>query len=245
MALQTKLKACGIEMKVVSALPGASLSQQVFQGIVDANVIVIMASKTYGHETSGVIDTRKEVEYIYALKKSVFIVKMCDKLLDPVAAGLLNFASTSYVEWIPGTEMPANLMTKLMDKLSESRQTVKLELSQAMQLAQAEAVACANYFGDLGARHRWHQALQLVQAAADVQSVSTDAPSTQNISTQTQAVAATQDASTDASLPSTQEVSMQTQPVTAVQEVRPGAPLPSIKVFCFFCDYSVYFFYYF
>jgi hypothetical protein len=61
-ALQTALDAKGVEVIVIGELPGGDLLQAVTKGMEVADLFIIMGTETYGRQTSGIIDTYKEMQ---------------------------------------------------------------------------------------------------------------------------------------------------------------------------------------
>ena len=55
-ALQKELQKQGVDLVIVGELPGGDLSEPVFGGIKSTDLVIIMATKTYGTKTSGLID---------------------------------------------------------------------------------------------------------------------------------------------------------------------------------------------
>jgi hypothetical protein len=78
-ALQTALGAKGVKVIVVGELPGGGLLQAVTQGMQAADLFIIMGTETYGTQTSGIIDTYKEMQYIISSKKPYFLFNMNPK----------------------------------------------------------------------------------------------------------------------------------------------------------------------
>ena len=76
MALKAALEKEGVKVIVIGELPGEDLLQAVTQGMKAADLFIIMGTETYGKQTSGLIDTYKEMQYIGSSGKPYFLFNM-------------------------------------------------------------------------------------------------------------------------------------------------------------------------
>jgi serine/threonine protein kinase len=124
--LRTALEAKGVKVIVIGELPGGDLLQAVTQGMAAADLFIVMGTETYGRQTSGIIDTYKEMQYIVSSKKPYFLVNMNPDAslmhFQEGAANLIfNLSTVSWERWEVGSPMSPKVIDKIMQKLEEDR----------------------------------------------------------------------------------------------------------------------------
>ena len=62
MSLKPALEEAGVKVIVIGELPGEDLLQAVVRGMKAADLFIVMGTKTYGKQTNGMFDTRKEMQ---------------------------------------------------------------------------------------------------------------------------------------------------------------------------------------
>jgi tetratricopeptide (TPR) repeat protein len=123
-ALQKSLQPHGVKVVVVGELPGGDLLQSVIEGMEAADLFIIMGTETYGRQTSGIIDTYKEMQYIVASKKPYFLFNMNTELslmrFSEGAANLVfNLNTIAWERWAVGAPIPPKSIPKILKKLEE------------------------------------------------------------------------------------------------------------------------------
>jgi hypothetical protein len=125
--LQPALEALGINVIVVSELPRGDLLQAVKSGMNEADLFIIMGTKTYGQKTSGKIDTWVEMHDIKESGKPSFLINMnpaksikrfevekTNELFDLDTVQLLRWH-----RWEVGEDMDEKLPLQILQKLEE------------------------------------------------------------------------------------------------------------------------------
>jgi hypothetical protein len=103
-ALVAALEDCGVTVIVIKEAPGGDLLQAVSNGMDQADLFVIMGTRTYGRVTSGVIDTYKEMQLIQSSKKPYFLINMNpeDSLMEfeePATNLVFNLTTVAWERW--------------------------------------------------------------------------------------------------------------------------------------------------
>jgi hypothetical protein len=103
-SLVAALEDCGVQVIVIKEAPGGDLLQAVSNGMDQADLYVIMGTKTYGRVTSGVIDTYKEMQLIQSSKKPYFLINMNpeDSLMkfeEPATNLVFNLTTVAWERW--------------------------------------------------------------------------------------------------------------------------------------------------
>jgi hypothetical protein len=121
-ALQTALEAKDVKVIVIGELPGGDLLQAVTQGMEEADQFIIMGTETYGRQTSGMIDTYKEMQYIVSSKKPFFLFNMNPesslmRFQEGAANVVFNLNTVAWERWAVGAPMPPKVTEKILHKL--------------------------------------------------------------------------------------------------------------------------------
>jgi hypothetical protein len=122
--LRTALEAKGVKVIVIGELPGGDLLQAVTQGMEAADLFIVMGTETYGRQTSGIIDTYKEMQYIISSKKPFFLVNMNPepslmRFQEGAANLVFNLNTVSWKRWAVGAPMSPKVVEEILQKLLE------------------------------------------------------------------------------------------------------------------------------
>jgi serine/threonine protein kinase len=123
--LQAALEGLGVEVIVISELAGADLLKAVSAGMDVADIFIIMGTETYGKETSGSIDTYKEMQQIVSSNKPYFLINMNPetslmRFQESSTNLLFPLANMSWERWEVGAPMPLNLPQKVANKVLQA-----------------------------------------------------------------------------------------------------------------------------
>jgi hypothetical protein len=132
-ALRAALEAQGLKIIVVTELPGGDLLDAVAAGMKEAELFVVMGTKTYGKKTGGVIDTSSEMRRIKSSNKPFFLFNM-----NPQES-LMNFEedrtnmvfdlnTIAWERWEVGKPMPSDAPAKILEKLAARGKHMPLSL---------------------------------------------------------------------------------------------------------------------
>jgi WD40 repeat protein len=116
-ALKTALEAKGISTFLCAVEPGGDICTEIVNALHDCQLAIIMGTKTYGKNTRAGYSTFEELRFIIDELKPFFLVKMCGKFEERETRFRLG-SSVSYFLWTPGHPIPADLVTKIVEKLS-------------------------------------------------------------------------------------------------------------------------------
>jgi hypothetical protein len=121
--LEAALRDAGVNVIVVGELPGGDLLKAVTKGMEAADLFIIMGTETYGIETSGMIDTYKEMQSIKSSKKPYFLFNMNPesslmRFQEGAANVIFNLDTISWERWEVGAPIPAKAVEKLLEKLA-------------------------------------------------------------------------------------------------------------------------------
>jgi hypothetical protein len=89
-----------------------------------------MGTRSYGKDTGAGFSTFEELRFIHGQKKPFFLVKMCDRFEEPETVFRLD-SSVSYFLWFPGSPIPGDLVTKILERL-ESAVSMGTELKEKL-----------------------------------------------------------------------------------------------------------------
>lgn len=116
--LKQELERNGVSTFLCSVKPGGSIPVEIATNIRDAELVVILGTRTYGVNTGAGFSTFEELQYIKTKNKPFYLIKMCDCFEDALADFFLSNA-IMYFKWMPGTKMPAALVSDIMAKLND------------------------------------------------------------------------------------------------------------------------------
>jgi WD40 repeat protein len=114
--LKNALESKGISTFLCAVHPGGDIAREIVNALHGCHLAIIMGTKTYGKDTGAGFSTFEELRFIHK-KKPFFLVKMCDAFEEPETVFRLD-DSVSYFPWTPGHPLPADLVTKIVEKLS-------------------------------------------------------------------------------------------------------------------------------
>ena len=115
--IQAALKEVGISSYICQTLAGNDIVDDILNHMKHAKLAVIMGSKTYGAEGTTKFTTKEELTMIRGEDMPFVLVKMCDKFEEYWTRFYLP-ATFAYVKWNKGESMPANLVSKIKEKLA-------------------------------------------------------------------------------------------------------------------------------
>ena len=123
--LGAALRDAGVEVIVIGELPGGDLLKAVTEGMEAADLFIIMGTKTFGKQTSGVIDTYQEMQYIKSSKKPFFLFNMNPepslmRFQEGAVNVVFNLNTISWERWEVGAPMPAKAVEKVLQKFAEA-----------------------------------------------------------------------------------------------------------------------------
>jgi hypothetical protein len=89
-----------------------------------ADLFIIMGTETYGRQTSGIIDTYKEMQYIVSSKKPFFLFNMNPEpslmfFQEGAANVVFNLSTVSWERWTVGAPMSPKVVDKIVQKLPD------------------------------------------------------------------------------------------------------------------------------
>jgi hypothetical protein len=114
--LKNALEAKGISAFLCAVHPVGDIAREIVNALHGCQLAIIMGTKTYGKDTGAGFSTFEELRFIHK-KKPFFLVKMCDVFEEPETVFRLD-DSVSYFQWTPGHPLPADIVTKIVEKLS-------------------------------------------------------------------------------------------------------------------------------
>jgi hypothetical protein len=122
--LKKALEARGVEVILLQMLAGGDLLRAVSQGMADADMFVIMGTKTYGKRTAGLIGTNNEMQHIITSKKPYLLLNMNPEssclefeVLDTNHVLNLKKEPRTWERWEVGQPMDDALPDKVLAKL--------------------------------------------------------------------------------------------------------------------------------
>jgi hypothetical protein len=116
-ALKSALEERGISTFVCAVHPGGDIAREIVIALHNCQLAIIMGSRTYGRDTGVGFSTHKELRFIQDDRKPFFLVKMCERFEEPETRMRLD-NSVSYFQWLSGSPMPGDLITKISERLS-------------------------------------------------------------------------------------------------------------------------------
>lgn len=118
-ALEEKLPS--INAVIINADIGENIAEQIVRSIDESKLCLIMGSATYGLETASTFSTYEELEYIRSEKKSIFVIKMCERYEVSTTRLKLNNSIMYYFWKNPEKEpMKDDLIQKIMDSYTKA-----------------------------------------------------------------------------------------------------------------------------
>ena len=118
-ALRQALALSGESAFICEVSAGADIKTVVIEKLVQARLVVVFGSATYGTGTVN-FSTKEEMEFFLSEKIPFVLVKMCDVFEEPRTR--FNFGpSVSYIEWLPGATMPNDLVPTVLAALGQAR----------------------------------------------------------------------------------------------------------------------------
>jgi hypothetical protein len=125
-ALKNALEEKGISTFLCAVLPGGDIRREIVNALSSCQLAIIMGTKTYGRETSVGYSTFDELRFIHEERKPFFLVKMCERFEEAETRFLLG-SSVCFIQWFPGSQMPGDLIAKIIEKLASTTVSVDPE----------------------------------------------------------------------------------------------------------------------
>jgi hypothetical protein len=116
-ALKNALEAKGISTFLCAVNPGGDIAREIVNALHGCQLAIIMGTKTYGKDTGAGFSTFEELRFIINERKPFFLVKMCERFEEHETRFRLD-SSVAYYQWPPGHPLPADLVPKIVEKLS-------------------------------------------------------------------------------------------------------------------------------
>jgi hypothetical protein len=124
--LQPALEEENVKVVVIGELPGGDLVSAVADGMYEADLFVIMGTETYGKGTSGLIDTKKEMEmeHIISSKKPYFLFNNMNpeeslmRFKENITNMVMNLDTISWERWAVSSPMPTNKILHTTERRS-------------------------------------------------------------------------------------------------------------------------------
>ena len=118
-ALRQAIASCGKSAFICEVAAGEDIKTAVIQKLVQARLVVVLGTATYGVGTVN-FSTKEEMEFFLSEKIPFVLIKMCEDFEEPRTR--FNFGpSVSYIEWLPGEPMPADLVPTILSALEQAR----------------------------------------------------------------------------------------------------------------------------
>jgi hypothetical protein len=120
--MKEALEKRGVTVFLCSVHSGDSILKAVAKNLFEAELVVILGTKTYGKETESSYSTCKELQYTMEKKKPFFLVKMCDCYEEYLAD--FYFDSTVAYHFWPVKDhgkLPMDLTGAILAKLNNSK----------------------------------------------------------------------------------------------------------------------------
>ena len=125
--LQSELLKHDINLKIVELVGGDRISTTVFEGIEQAEAFLVFGTKDYGKDTGNPASTYFEAEYARnKYPKKILLLRMIqfnEEFEHPQARILFGMNDLSLGPWIPGNEMPPELVDEIKEALVKKRTT--------------------------------------------------------------------------------------------------------------------------
>lgn len=124
-ALKIDLEGRGLSVFLCSVQAGGDLVDEIVYNIDRSRLVVILGTKTYGKDTGVGFCTADELKFIMSEKKSIFLVKMCDRFEEALARFRLG-VNVMFYEWKPADSsqqaiIPKPLVDSIMKKFQDLR----------------------------------------------------------------------------------------------------------------------------
>jgi hypothetical protein len=130
--LKLALEEKGISTFLCAVHPGGDIAREIVNALHNCQLAIIMGTRTYGKDTGAGFSTFEELRFIHGQKKPFFLVKMCDRFEEPETVFRLD-SSVSYFLWFPGSPIPGDLVTKILERL-ESTVSMGSEFMEKLRL---------------------------------------------------------------------------------------------------------------
>eukprot|EP01038_Epipyxis_sp_PR26KG_P012443 gene12443-16689_t len=117
-ALKIALEDKGISTFLCSVQPGGDIAREIISALDGCKLAIIMGTRTYGKDTGNGFSTFEELRFIKK-EKPYFLVKMCEMFEEPETRFRLD-DSISYYQWYPGSPIPSDLISKILQKLEST-----------------------------------------------------------------------------------------------------------------------------
>lgn len=118
--LRGKLVSSGVSAFVCNILPGGDIEDTVIEKLHRCKLAVTLATRTYGQGTVD-FSTKEELRFIKTERKPLFLVKMVEGAYALAWTRFKLPEALSFVQWLPGKKMPAQLVPMIKQKLDEVR----------------------------------------------------------------------------------------------------------------------------
>ena len=144
LALKAALEAAGKRVFISDVQGGGNIEQVICEAIDQCALVVVLATKTYGHSTTS-FSTYHEINYTIDEAKPFYLVKMCDRW-EEVHVRMKFGQRTMFTLWYPGQRMPSDLIRNIVTKLDtlgkRGREEVEEEVEEEVKM-QVDAAAPA------------------------------------------------------------------------------------------------------
>jgi small GTP-binding protein len=147
--LKSALEEKGISTFLCAVHPGGDIRREIVNALSSCQLAIILGTKTYGKDTGVGYSTFEELRFIHGERKPFFLVKMCERFEEPETRFLLD-SSVCFIKWFPGSQMPSDLITKIVEKLTSTTVSVGLEQKENLGVLSQIAPAPTEILVDHG-----------------------------------------------------------------------------------------------
>ena len=128
--LKAALEEAGLSCFLCSVTEGDSIVSAVAENLVDAKLVVVLGTATYGQKTASSYSTYQEMAYFMEEKKPFFLIKMCDQFEEKMTRFFFN-TTVSYYSWMEKDQeaVPKALVARIKEKLNSVTSPVVAETS--------------------------------------------------------------------------------------------------------------------
>jgi hypothetical protein len=115
--LKAALQEQGVSTFLCDVPEGDDIAAIIAKALDQCKLVVILGTETYGMDTGAGFSTFEELRFIKDEKKSVFLVKMCERFAAPETRLRIS-NSISRFNWEKGLDLPSTLVPRIIEKLS-------------------------------------------------------------------------------------------------------------------------------
>lgn len=117
--LREELKRRGVHLKILELLPGASICEEVFTSIEQAEAFMVFGTINYGEKTDNPACTFYECQYALDRQKKIILLRMTpwEKDFEHVQARRMFGMNELALSWMDGAPMTTELVNSIVEAL--------------------------------------------------------------------------------------------------------------------------------